>query len=551
MQVGLRIRATFCVAILYVSEHVTKLHRHTVDHCLTVCEKKRSVVDEMPVLVPPARAERECVGFTVSEMLNSDRPILTSALDRFGFQPSTPRSEITHAALYKYCWLRNKILMTETNDEDEQDQEDDEIVSAEDAFFVDQDLREENIQRVSFEYCETAKRVGQRYWRGEEGFDISHLTDEFDLSESEVRSGASTYYLIYDVPPQDLEGVSDGAYSVMVKYFRDLQSVEELADEEESGLETVRCRVREYVGGVLKHTRPEEVDLNEVDELPPPPRTLSERLSGAREFRSPDVSGLHSAMETATSVMETAESVARATRTSDAMARARRSTQFLQSAEYRNALRGLRVPSNAVRNTAELGEAVRRLNQRISFQNIGRRAREYITRAILEGITNFDSPADYDPDSVEVNPFVKDHGLDELNTFCDVIEEEADDELDAYLDRTLTGMAAYEQGDYITATFLFISVQDGLMAALCQWEHGPPSDGYYRADEKRETLQEVSTGYYGIEEHQLVGILGGFYDHRNAIMHGDPVAYFDENIATIALLFLVMTYEAVLNYRNG
>lgn len=45
--------------------------------------------------------------------------------------------------------------------------------------------------------------------------------------------------------------------------------------------------------------------------------------------------------------------------------------------------------------------------------------------------------------------------------------------------------------------------------------------------------------------------LEAFYAHRNAVMHGDPVAYFDEKIATISLLFLAMTLDTALNHGDS
>ena len=443
--------------------------------------------------------------------------------------------------------------MTGPNDEGDQDEEDYEIVSPEDVFFIDQDLREKNVQRVSFDRCETVRRVGRRYWRSESKPIVSTLSDDLNLSKDEVRWATSAYYLAYEIPADEFEAVSGGAYSVMIKYFRDLESISKIASDQENDRSTVQRQLREFLGGVLGHTPPEEIDLNEIDRLPPAPQTLSERVSQRRTTASANVGELRSQitnMHAATHALATSDAPSKVFDTHKVVSNAARTVQFMHSSEFQDRLRALRMPQDAAMNMKELTDALHRAVQYTSFEKIRQQIHEYITQAILDGITNFDGPADYDPATTEVSSFVKDHGISELDEICVTIDEGTDGELDAYLERTRTGLEAYRRGNHVTAIFLFISVQDGLMAALCEWEHGPRNNGYYHSGEKRNTLQEVSTGYYGVGEDLFVDTLERFYDHRNAIMHGDPVVHFDENIATITLLFLVMTYKSVFDYRD-
>ncbi|MFC7079646.1 hypothetical protein [Halorussus caseinilyticus] len=75
-------------------------------------------------------------------------------------------------------------------------------------------------------------------------------------------------------------------------------------------------------------------------------------------------------------------------------------------------------------------------------------------------------------------------------------------------------------------------------------------DDIYRWDTKRDTLARLYEGWYDVDTGKFIQNLDAFYQHRNAIMHGDPLAYFDRNIATISLLFLDATLYTVIEYAD-
>ena len=145
---------------------------------------------------------------------------------------------------------------------------------------VDPEVQEANLQSVSFDWCETVTRVGEEYWKTDHEVDLIELSTEIGLPPEDVRRAARTYYCIYDIPTEDLEGIAGGAFDVMIRYFRDHDSIEEIAADKDSDLADVRRWAREYLGGVERSGSVHDVDLDGLDELPSPPRTFAERLQG-------------------------------------------------------------------------------------------------------------------------------------------------------------------------------------------------------------------------------------------------------------------------------
>jgi hypothetical protein len=183
---------------------------------------------------------------------------------------------------------------------------------------------------------------------------------------------------------------------------------------------------------------------------------------------------------------------------------------------------------------------------------------------IAEGISKFDAPDDYDPHEIEVRPMARLIGALGLLSMIGIINQINETELHNYLNRLSRAVVALHEENPFIPIFVFISVQDGLMHWLCDYEDVPfdytkGGSPIYPAETKRDTLARiyretrdetpgestlVSTG-------EFIGNLKSFYKHRNAIMHGDPVAHFDMNIAIISLLFLDLTLYTVLEKMNG
>ena len=104
-----------------------------------------------------------------------------------------------------------------------------------------------------------------------------------------------------------------------------------------------------------------------------------------------------------------------------------------------------------------------------------------------------------------------------------------------------------ENGGYYGSTFTFLSAQGGLLTVLCLNDGISPSAGHYTYSDREEAIDELFPELFGIEASEVASQWSEFLDHRHAIMHGDQEAYFDETIASVALIFLVLSlYTAIV-----
>ena len=94
------------------------------------------------------------------------------------------------------------------------------------------------------------------------------------------------------------------------------------------------------------------------------------------------------------------------------------------------------------------------------------------------------------------------------------------------------------------------------MMTLCirrdEMERG--DDGYFTPQQRKTALknsyEEIDQEFRDLESDDVIPHLEEFLSHRNHIMHGNLNAFFDENIATISLLFLIFTLFTVLEWRE-
>lgn len=174
-----------------------------------------------------------------------------------------------------------------------------------------------------------------------------------------------------------------------------------------------------------------------------------------------------------------------------------------------------------------------------------------LAEAITEGISNFDPPESYNPDSVNVRYGAIEVGKNALSTFIEVIDqgESEFDQLRSYKHRPQSGLDAFESDRPIEAIFVFISVRDGLMTVLADSQGRSPDGSYYRRYQKENALEDaVEDHLLGlVDPDDVVDAVDDFYAHRNEIMHGGPNAQFDDKIAAISLLLLMLTLYSTLN----
>lgn len=165
--------------------------------------------------------------------------------------------------------------------------------------------------------------------------------------------------------------------------------------------------------------------------------------------------------------------------------------------------------------------------------------------AIQEGITNFEKPVDYDPSKVIIHTWTRGFSI---STGIDMLEDIKLGHFDYLYVRFNEGIEAYMEKDFQKAIFTFLSCLDGILKEFC--EQHKTIDCQYRGrfPLHQETFDHLMLHYemqFAADNAQFQDRLQAFFEHRHQIMHGDRYAYFDENIATISLLFLGLVFYTV------
>lgn len=188
-------------------------------------------------------------------------------------------------------------------------------------------------------------------------------------------------------------------------------------------------------------------------------------------------------------------------------------------------------------------------------------------RDTVETTIDVGEPWDYDPSESEIDSLARDVALRWTFEFMDELDSVEDEYFDPINDRLKVGLEAYIGGpiDNVReldepeprpheAVFIFISAQDALMHWLCEQDPNrqpridTDNETVYTSGQKRDVLEEKYTALFNIADSgdQFRNNLDAFYKHRNFIMHGNPQAHFDLNIATVALLFYSLTLHTVI-----
>ena len=167
--------------------------------------------------------------------------------------------------------------------------------------------------------------------------------------------------------------------------------------------------------------------------------------------------------------------------------------------------------------------------------------------AYTEGIKNLEEPALYNQEIITVHPWAAELASREG---VELLDELATGRFSYMQERFHKGFEAYLVGEYQLAAFTFISMIDGLLKQFYEEHKGLDVS----RDAKRPSFA-VALKYFkahyksifiGAEDFQKK--LEAFFKHRNEIMHGGKLSYFDKNICTAALLFLTVTYACIVSY---
>lgn len=350
--------------------------------------------------------------------------------------------------------------------------------------------REEQQRLVEFRWCETIREAGHLYQETE---DVSQVVEDLGLDEDRAREALKLFQLIYSYP---LDVASTRGYMAGIRFFVRENSIEEVAEEDDWSVEAAKDYVREFVGALYQ-----EHDLSSV-ELEDPPREFTGGVPAEK-------------------LAETIDRV-----------------------DWEPVNKGMQ----------RLERTLQGVLADIDFGDIIASIREHyleVQQALENGIQNFDNPENYEINDVEIDNRAQQVGVESVASLLKDLEESDEEELDDYIGRIDRGLEAYLNEEFMLPCFIFISVQDGLMDILCS-DQGktPDGNGYYTSSQKRQALkeayEEIDHGYYGVDADKIEANLEDFWDHRNAIMHGSLTAYFDENISTISLLFLMFTLYTIL-----
>ena len=162
--------------------------------------------------------------------------------------------------------------------------------------------------------------------------------------------------------------------------------------------------------------------------------------------------------------------------------------------------------------------------------------------AIQKGLTGFDDPEHYDPDTALVHPWTRELALREGFELLDELGTSQFAYLSARFEKAFD---AYLAKDHQLAIFTFLSCLDGILNRFCEQHRNVDCQYSGSFPTFRERVDHLMN-HYDLQSlaqpDQFRRRLRAFFLHRNQIMHGDEYAFFDENIATIALLFLGLTF---------
>jgi hypothetical protein len=195
------------------------------------------------------------------------------------------------------------------------------------------------------------------------------------------------------------------------------------------------------------------------------------------------------------------------------------------------------ISSNSERNLLPLSESITDLIKQTDMDNVYNFASAFqSTLETRKGIGNFESPENYKAEEVVIDDEAVEQSLKTLETF----QEELEIRDKEYSERVERAITAYEIGDIPLSIFLFTSIQDAVMRAICE-EEGYEKGDFPSFKQKKKTVEEVFDSVWGLESSDFREKLDAYLKHRHYIMHGNPDAVFDEKIAKISMIFLVLT----------
>jgi hypothetical protein len=353
---------------------------------------------------------------------------------------------------------------------------------------------ERAIACVEFEWCQIVREAGGMHRDGES---IGKVSNELDIEVNDAREAMTVAQIIFNSPPEEASAI---AYNTGYRFFVEMEDTDSIASTSDRSINEVKKNIREFVGTVYVAR-----DV-EGTELTTPPDEFEGESPGRKAFNT-----LYK-NEVAEEIEEVNESV--------------RSVDITAGIDLSPILSALS-----------------------DYQKVANRKLE-------EAIQELEPPDEYDPQQVSIDTIAVNEGQRALERFIHKLDDYDGEEIADFQDRLQRGYDAYQDDEYMLACFVFISVQDGLMTHLCtkREEMEPNDNGFFEIEKRIPSLKkcynEVERDFNDLEWDDIEEPVDYFVKHRNRIMHGNPKAFFDENIAIISLLFLVFTIFTVLTWSE-
>jgi hypothetical protein len=353
---------------------------------------------------------------------------------------------------------------------------------------------ERAIASVDFDWCQTIRKAGRMH---RDKDPIYKVSDELDIDDDDAREAMVVAQIIFNSPPEE---ASATAYNTGYRFFVEGQDAESIASDSDRSIDEVKNAIREFVGTVYIDRSIEETELTT------PPDEFEGKSPGQKAFDALIQSGISQEIE-----------------------------------QISESFRPIDITADI-----DLSPILSSLS---SYQDV-------VNQELEKAIQELDSPEEYDAQKVNIDTIAANEGERVLSKFIDELDDYKDKEIGGLQDRLQHGYDAYQDDEYMLSCFVFISVQDGLMTHLCtkRDEMEPNDNGFFEIEKRIPSLKkcynEVERDFEGLEWSDIEEHVDYFVQHRNRIMHGNPKAFFDENIAIISILFLDFTIFTVLEWSE-
>ena len=194
------------------------------------------------------------------------------------------------------------------------------------------------------------------------------------------------------------------------------------------------------------------------------------------------------------------------------------------------------------------------------------KAQKRLERARKEAEKHIDigPPWDYDPSDYSPSNEAYYNAFKWTHEGQISLQETGDLELETIAERIEYGSEMFAEDssddeiqDFNSGILVLISTLDGLIIWLCEQDpnittnrtNANGEDIYY-SSHKRDSLEEWYDQYsiFGVENDQGSSFKdkwNDFWQHRHRIMHGEPDAYYDDNVGVATLFFVGLTAHVV------